>query len=55
MKQIDQMELLHIVSQQYLHINQKNCLVLIYKFSMKNDFQTQTLPPPKNHIKIFKN
>ncbi len=49
------MELLHIVSQQYLHINQKNCLVSVFKFSMKNDFLTQTLALPKNHIKIFKN
>ena len=49
------MELLHIVSQQYPHINQKNCPVSIFKFSMKNDFLTQTLAPPKNHIKIFKN
>ncbi len=49
------MELLCIVSQQYLHINQKNCLVSIFKFSMKNDFLTKTLPPPKKHIKIFKN
>ncbi len=25
------------------------------KFSMKNDFSTQTLAPPENHINIFKN
>ncbi len=49
------MELLHIVSQQYPHINQKNCPVFIFEFSIKNDFLTQTLAPPKNHIKFFKN
>ncbi len=49
------MELLHIVWQQYPHINQKKCPVSIFEFSMKNDFQTQTLAPPKNHIKFFKN
>ncbi len=31
------------------------CLESIFKFSMKNDFLNQTLPLPKNHIKIFKN
>ncbi len=51
----DQMECLHIVSQQHLHINQKNCPVSILKFSFKNDFLTQTSAPLKNHIKIFKN
>ena len=47
-----QMELLHIVSQQYPYINQKNCPISILKFSIKNDFLTQTLAQPKNHIKI---
>ncbi len=50
----DQMELIHIVSQQYLHINQKNCPVSIFKFSFKNDFQTQTLAPPKKHTNFQK-
>ena len=51
------MELLHIVSQQYiyLYIYQKNCPISIFKFSIKNDFSTQTLALPKNHVKIFKN
>ncbi len=51
----DQVELSHIVSQQYPHINQKNCAVSIFIFSIKNDFLTQTLVPPENYIKIFKN
>ncbi len=37
------------------YFNQKNCPVSIFKFSMKNDFSTQTLAPSKSHIKIFKN
>ncbi len=31
------------------------CPISIFKFSIKNNFSTQTLAPPKNHIKIFKN
>ena len=49
------MELLYIVLQQYPYINWKNCPISIFKFSIKNDFSTQTLAPPKNHLKIFKN
>ncbi len=49
------MELLHIVSQQYLYINKKNYPISIFKFSIKNDFWTQTLAPPKNHVNIFQN
>ncbi len=32
-----------------------NNIYISTKFSMKKDFVTQTLPPPKNYIKIFKN
>ncbi len=42
-------------SQQYPHINQKNCPASIYKFSMKKDLLTQTYAPPKHHITFFKN
>ncbi len=52
---MEQIWLLHIFSQWYPHINQKNCPVCIFKFCMKNDFLTQTLALPKNLIKIFKN
>ncbi len=41
------MELLHIVSQQYPNINQKNCPV------SKNDFSTQSLAPPLKPYKHF--
>ncbi len=34
---------------------QKNCPISIFKFSIKNDFWTLTLAPPKNHVNIFKN
>ncbi len=49
------MELTHIVSQQYPYINQKNCPVSIFKFSIKNDFLSQTSGLPKSYVKIFKN
>ncbi len=39
-----------------IHIlTQKITQYLFLIFFMENDFQTQTLAPPKNHIKIFKN
>ena len=51
----DQMELLHIISQQYIHIqNQKNCTISIFKFCIENDFSTQTLALPENHVKSYK-
>ncbi len=49
------MELLYIVLQQYPYINWKNYPMSIFKFSMKNDFSTPTLAPPKNHVKMLKN
>ncbi len=36
-------------------LHQKNCLISILKFFIKNDLSTQTLGPPEKHIKIFKN
>ncbi len=38
-----------------VYINQKNCPVSIFKFSIKNDFLPKTLALPKNYIQIFKN
>ncbi len=35
--------------------NWKTCLISISNFSIKNNFPTLTLAPPKYHIKIFKN
>ncbi len=37
------------------HANQKNCPISIFKFSIKNDFSTLTVAPPKNQVELFKN
>ncbi len=44
------MELFDIISHQYPHIDQKNCLISIFKFSIKNYFSRLHL---KSILKIF--
>ncbi len=50
------MELLHIFFTTISIWNENNCQISILIFFIKKeDFSTQTLSPPKNHVKIFKN